>query len=439
MPLGKDIQNIAVMGATLNGVIRNMPAAYSSRQKQYFEPETSKFIQENAQYSSDYFLAQVQGLKAENFYEWETQLIRMADLVNASASMTKIIDDYKMVMFANPAIDYVPRGAKINTAGSTWLVTNPLNISSVAANTVAERCNAVWNHLDYYGNVLSEPLVVEKGAAKSASNDKQEYVLITQGYYNVKAQYNQYTATLGQNSRILLGSKAYAVHGFTDFIQEFTGDYDTVHLCEFSIYFEEPNEEIDDLQRHIAGGLTFSWDMEISGMPTVNIGTPVAFQVSSRRNGETVVSSEEYPISYTWSSSADDIASVSADGVVTGIAEGQCEILCTLQQNETVAASYWVKVEAAGAGMQVAFDAAPPAALEAYQSVQISARCYENGSATDNSVTWNFGGADANAYSAAVDGSTVTITCWGPSQVPLEITASYGEESASASIELLGV
>lgn len=439
MPLGKNIQNIGVMGAPLNGTRRNTPAAYAGRQKQYFASETSKFIQEYAKYSSDYFLAQVQGTNPEDFYTWEDQLIRMADITGPAAATSKILDDYKTVLFANPAIDYIPRGAKINAAGSIWLVTNPLNISSVSANTIAERCNAVWNHLDYYGNVISEPIVVDTGAAKAADNDKQEYVLITKGYYNVKAQYNEYTAQLGQNSRIILGSKAYSVHGFTDFIQEFTGDYGTVHMCEFTLYFEEPNAELDDLERHIAGGRTFSWDIDITGPQEITAGNTAVFQAVSQRDGQTVTSTEEHPIFYQWSSSAEEIATVSETGEVTAVSEGICQILCALVQNPSIISSVPVSVTQAGGDAHIAFTAMPPQAMNAFQSIEVSAAYYENGTRTEDVLAWELQGADASAYSYEVFGNTAKITCWGPSEKPLQVAARFKNYTVAASIELLGV
>lgn len=417
----------------------NAPPQYADRQKQYYGPETSRFMQKYAKYASDYVSAQVQGLDPSNFLAWSNEYIRMADIVTASATTTKNIDDYKMIIFANEHVDYVPKGAKIVAMGSTWLVTNPANISSVIGNAVAQRCNAVWNHLDFYGNVLSEPIVIDSNLARANTNNVQEFVLLTKGYYNAKAQYNQYTAELGQNSRIILGNSAYAITGFTDFLQEFTGDYESVRMCEFSLNYEEPNKEIDDMENHVAGGLNFNWEIGITGPASVQAGQTAQLTAASIRNGASVINTEEYPITYNWSSSNTDIATVDENGLVTGVSAGTCQIICTLAQNTAYSTQYTINVEEALTGNYVSFSEPVPPTLDAYASTVITAAYYENGVKTTEPITWSFTNAPGNSFAAITDGNSATITCYGYSSLPLTVTASHGNTSATAQITLLGV
>ena len=438
MSLKDNLGNVYVMSGGVQNAPQNIPTQYSGRQKQYYEPETARFIHKFAKYASDFFVANVQGLNPDNFDEWSEQYIRMADLVVPSASTTKTIDDFKTVIFADESINYVPKGAKLVTMGSTWLVTNPSNISSAVGNTVAERCNAVWNHLDYYGNVLSEPIVVENDLARANTNNVQEFTLLTKGYYNVKAQLNKYTAELGQNSRIILGSKAYAITGYTDFLQEFTGDYGSVHICEFSINYEEPNKEIDDLANHVAGGLTFSWEIKITGPDEIGEGGSAQLAAESIRNGEQAASTGETPISYLWASSDDSIASVDENGLVSAKSAGECRITCTLAQNTDISAEAVFRVSQASSGGYIRFTKPAPSVLNAYSSAVIQADYYENGVKTGNPVTWDFSNAAGNAYAVLTDGNSATVTCYGYSAKPLIVTASYGNAEETVQITLLG-
>ena len=142
-------------------VVQNTPEQYNSRQKQYLADRTARYVSERAYLSSDYVEADIQGL-LPYFYDYTTLYIRLADILSPSANTTKKVDDYKQVLIPDRAVDYLPIGAKINTMGSTWIVINPSNISSVSTNAVIARCNATYNSYDYYGNIIVEPIVVEK-------------------------------------------------------------------------------------------------------------------------------------------------------------------------------------------------------------------------------------------------------------------------------------
>lgn len=435
-----NISNIAIMGGGVYLPKKNSPPQYRDKQFQYYDPESARYTENYIQYSSDYFLAYVQGVNPDDFWAWEKHYLRLADVVNASATLTKQIDDYKMVLFQSPRINYIPRGTKIVTAGSTWLVTNPQNISGTSAGTIVERCNAVWNHLDYYGNILSEPLVVDRGLAKANTNDRQDLVLITEGYFSIKAQYNEWTSQLGQNSRIMLGSKAYAITGYTDFIQEFTGDYESVRIVEFNAHYEEPNAEIDDIPNHVAGGLTFSWEITVHGDPFVSAGNTTQLTASSERCGEPVDDSSIHPIaSYKWVSNNPNAATVDDNGLVTGIANGIAPITCYLEQNPLIRQEFIILVTAPSAIPFVGFTSTVPEYLNAYDRVEISAAYYVNSQPTEDPIEWSFSGADESKYSVSTGGNQIRITCWGGDVVPLEITASCNGKSFTKEIYLRGV
>ena len=436
------IRNIGILAGGLTAPPKNAPGEYSSRKRQYLGAESTAFAKQYAKYSTDYFSAEAQGLDRSNPTAWQTVSMRMADVINPSASMTRYIDDYKMILIGDEAIDYVPLGTKFVTMGSTWLAVNPENISSAYGTGVIRRCNAVWNHLDFYGNVLSEPLAIERTVANASTPDAQDHLLVATGYYNVKCQYNEYTAQLNDNSRIILGSSAYRLSGFTDFIQEFTGDYSSVRLAEFTARYEEPNREIDDMENHVAGGLEFSWEITISGNAKASIGYPTVWAASSTRNGEAVESTQEHPISYLWESSDEGIASIDADGNITPVSAGTCRITCRLEQNPSIEETVTIEVLPVSTDTSVAFNGSVPETLGPTQTAEITASVFRGGKASVFPVSWEFSGADEASYSAEVGSSkpnTAVITCWRASETPLTVTAKYRTYAAETQIVLEGI
>lgn len=430
--------NIGLMGG-ISGKCTNAPKEYKDRQRQYFADETVAFAEEYAKYSPDYVKANIQGLIEGDFYAWSVKYIRVSDTIKQGISLTRKTDDQKAYLIPDRRIDYVPEGAKLETMGSTWFVTNPSNISGATASGIMRRCNATWNHYDFYGNLLKEPILIEKSQAMANANDFQEVSLIMQGYFNVIVQRNDETEELDQNSRIILGRRAYQITGYSDVVREFTEDESSSHLLYFAARMQEPNLEIDDMENHVAGGKTFSWIISISGAGKMRAGSAVQFTASSVRNGETVSGTDARPVSYIWTSSDDTIATVGTDGTVRALRNGVCRITCALLQNQTITQSFDVAVEAAESGNAVEFSGTVPTSVSAYESAEISAQPFQNGEKADGTVEWIFEGADAGAYTAQIDGNRVKISCWGASAAPLTITAGWNGARVSAEVQLLGL
>ena len=435
MSINKSIKNALLTANGLVSFSTNQPKCYADKQRQYFSPETKTFIQNRAKYSSTFFVAQVQGIDPNDPFAWQERYIRMADIVRASAAILRRADNYKIVLFADRDVEYLVPGSKIVTMGSTWLVTNPFNLSGADGQTIAQRCNAVWNYLDDYGNVKSEPIVVTNYRASASDSDAQESLLVTKGYFNVAAQYNDMTRQIDTNTRFILGTAAYRVTGYSDFLQEFTGDYETVRLLEFTVRFEEPNREIDDMENHVAGGKTFSWDVQISGGDSVEPGGTLQLAASSFRCGDHV--GEEIPVSYLWSSSDESVLTVNENGLVTAIADGEAVITATLEQNLSYFGEITVRVEPAQSSVQ--FTSPVPEALKAYEDTVLTAAFFIGSVESDDAVEWSVSGAEKGSYRVMCGEKSITVYCYGYSNTPLVITALHGEQSASVCIRLEGV
>lgn len=439
MPISDNIKNGLIASGRLKTALRNAPAQYGDRQRQYLGDPSTEFVHQYAKYATDFFAARVQGLNPDAPYEWETTYIRMADIAPETASTLRKQDDYKNIMFADESIEYVPEGTKIEAMGSIWLVTNPQNISNAIGGGVIQRCRSTWNHLDWYGNLLQEPLCVEKAILTANDSDMQEYALITKGYVNITCQRNEYTKNLNTNSRMILGSSAFRITGFGDYAQEFTGNYDSVRLLEFTARYEPPNEEIDDMENHVAGGKTFSWEIRITGNTVIKTGAASLLAAQSIRMGKTVETSCERAIGYLWKSSNPDVLEVGLDGSIFGISEGESVVTCTLVQNREIQQSVRVTVVPAEGENEVAFLGNIPKSICAYESLTLEAAYFEGGEQRLDRVSYSLSGAERMSYSFEVFENRLTVNCWGDSKTPLEITATVGDYSTSVKLGLEGL
>lgn len=437
------IKNAMLAGSSSFSFKQQIPTQYSDRQKRYMNYETRKFTEQMARYSSDYVEAQIQGLIPEDPFGYTKVHIRFSDIVRSSSAISYEFDNYKVIDIAEPQYTYVRIGAKVVAMGSTWLVINPANMGNVLGKAMIQRCDAVWNYLDYYGNVCSEPMCFDRRLAKANDGDAQRSTMITKGYFDAKVQYNSATTQLDTNSRIILGSAAYKVTGFSDFIQEFTGDYNSINLLEFDLRYEEPNDAIDDMVNHVAGGKTFKWDIRVSGTPTLMAGDTTQLTATSIRTAEEktkiVTSTEGKPISYIWESNNERIACVGVDGAVTAVSEGEAEITCILAQNTAQKSVFKIIVAGDATAPHVNFTSTVPEKIGVYQELTLTAEYFEDGIATGNDITYEFSGAPDNAYTVKINGNEVIIKCFRGAVLPLVITALHGEYSDTAQVYLEGI
>ena len=183
MSVADNVKQARVLSGYAPHIAKNDPAEYADKQPECFAGATAMFRKARLRYASDFVEASVQFWRDLNkTAPWKTVKLRFANVVRPSSAIQRNFDDYKQVISDDPSIGYLRPGAKIRCMGSTWLVVNPDNISGGEGMAIIRRCNAVWNHLDYYGNIVSEPIIVENARANCSSPDTQAEENISTGY-----------------------------------------------------------------------------------------------------------------------------------------------------------------------------------------------------------------------------------------------------------------
>ena len=341
-------------------------------------------------------------------------------------SNTSKNDDWRVVYFERPDIDYIRPGTKFWFWNNTWLADNPSNIASVTGNALVKRCNAVWNALDYYGNIVSEPMSITKPTTTANANADTEMMNLADSYMDCIIQANEWTlANLRNNTRMILGTSGFAVRGLSDYIREFTDQQDSVRILRFSLYYQEPLET-DDMENQVAGGLAFSWQINVTGPKSMQAGQSAAFTADSLRNNEPVPAAQT--VTYQWASSNTEVATVDETGLVTAVTDGQVTITCTLAENTNIYTEVQLAVQAASIGLSWASEL--PENVPVYQSRNISV------TGAQGPVSWLFSGPEENAYTVSTDGETATITCYYPSPIPLTMTVTDSITTLTAEIQL---
>lgn len=405
-------------------------------QTQYFADASRAFARKNLRWSSNMVLAQVQGLDDNDFYAYKPLRIRTTMMIDPTTGKN-LGSDWQKIMVENPKIDFLPLGAKVIFNGNTWLVVNPMNVQSITGTSVIRRCNAVWNHLDYYGNILHEPFCYGQGAGDLATgNSVKEGMILIDAYQHSVMQLNPETEEIMHNRRMILGHQAYTVRGVQDFAQEFTEDISSVHIQYFDLESAEPLA-IDDMENRVADGLSFQWKISLPEEVQMKAGQEETFAPASYRNGS---SEAESGIEYLWSSSDENILLVSAEGRVKAVQEGNASIVCSLKKNPSITAKMAVTVVSKETSIPASLEwiTSIPEQLAKYDECTIEAAYYADGVKTEESITYSFSGPDDSAYSAAQSGNIVQVKCWLPSTQPLVMTAECKNIIKTVEIKLTG-
>jgi len=402
------------------------PDKYTGKQHEYFETPTVEYVYQNAKYASNYFKAQVQGIIPGTFETERGAYIRSMDIVEQTTG-AKMPNDYQCIYFQDTRIRGLYTGAKVKYAGNTWLAISPFNIADPMTQAVVRRCNAVWKHYDYYGNILSEPFIFHDGRASATANEYLDYDVIPNWYQKCVMQLNDNTRELAYNRRIVLGSSVVEVRGLVDFITDFSGQTkedienpEPSHVMFFDVQFEPPTE-YDDMEKGIAGGKAFSWVILPSCASEMSIGAEQILSVSSLRNNE-APDEAKHPVSYLFSSSDSSVATIDLDGKVTAIGEGSTTITVALEQNPDITATIEVSVVAQSEQAEFVFEPEIPDKLKQMQNYSGAVYVKRGSEVVQSDITVEVYGAKEEAeVTFDKEIGELIIACYEPSQTAMSL------------------
>lgn len=438
-----DLNKLARNSVMVNGTTPYMKTGASrydeGLKKQYFADQTRLYAQEIGPAASNVYDAMCQGVSdGGDWYDWRKVRIRVSPAATASTGETMPDDWMKLHIIKPVSIDTVPIGAYLTFAGNTWIVYKGKNMGSVIGDGIIRRCNSVINVLDWYGNIVPVPMSYAKMGTLGNASHATENSIVAKNYISCICQLNEHSAVFAENTRIILGKAAYSMRGLNDFTREFTDDQESVHLLTFTIERSAPLPQ-DSLEKQCADYHSFRWEIGITGARSMTAGNAQKLGVKSNRMGETVVSDDEHPISYLFSSSDESVATVDSEGNVTAVGVGSAVITVTLRQNPEISQTMEISVTAAESGESVGFTSTMPETLGEYETALIRAARFLNGAETDGTVRFDFSGPPEICYSAAQTRENGRLlTCFGASNVPLKITVSdENGHSATAEIRLV--
>lgn len=433
--LSKNIKNGLLSSYYLNVIPSNTPAFAQNRYNKYHD-ETNAFYDTYAKYASNVFDAEMQGLNYADFYAWRKVRIRSSAVINPSTG-ENLSDNWQKILILDKTVDMIPLGAYVKFGGSTWIAYNPDNIAAAAGTAIVVRCNTTYNTLDYYGNIVKTPMHYAKGTILASSPYYMQYDATIDGYQHIVMQYNENTKHVGNNTRIILGNSAFGFYGVSNFALEFTDDETSNHVIRADLRLQE-TLKTDDTVNHIADAGSFSFNLNLGGANTMHEGDTQKLTVQAQRNGEFIESTEEYPLSYTWASSDENVATVDENGVVTAVSDGNCVISCVLDQNTQETAEFSIVIEARESNNYVDFVSSAPENVRVLDSFSLEAKYFENGVATDNAITYTVEAENEDSLSFTQSSNILYVQTWASSETPVTITASYDGYSESVSFTILG-
>lgn len=434
---------------------------YTGRKYPYFEKPTDRYIWDNAKYASNYYEAHLQGVIGRPFEETRGARLRSMDIVEQSTGTT-LPNDWQSVYFEDSRIRGLHVGAKLWFGGSTWLAALPYSIADGTGHSVIRRCNAFYNTLDWYGNIVTEPFCWQKGPANATSNEYLDYTSIAHAYNKCMMQLNEHTEEMLHNRRMVLGKSAWQVSGIVDFTADFSdtregGQAETEEqrksrVIYFDLYQTEPLAT-DDMDRHVAGGKAFTWQITTALPATMMKGSTLNVNAESLRNGEKA-DGGDHSVTYHYETSDSSVLTVDDDGNVTAVDDGEATITVILCENPANRTECTVHIgenpmypsETLYPGQEakpysdseIVTEPELPDEMRMLDERTVRIAKYREGAEEEAVFTLETEGPDEYCYSAELNGDELYIKCWESSGKPLKLRIRTGDTVLEKEIKLKG-
>lgn len=384
-------------------------------QNQYFAEETLSFIDQMGEFAPNPYVVEVQEVGS---IEWKKHYARMTDVIADPKTGQSRGDTWKNIIFYGN-IPKVTLGIKLRFENNIWIGYNSANFPSITSSIVARQCGAVLNWLDQWGNVITEPCVLDSYETMDADNMTNPSIPVTlkKGDKKVFVQNNINTMSINDNARFIIGGQAWRVFGVDRTQRQETLNKDSVYTMQFNISKDEP-VATDDMENEIANGKSIVWEIKtdtslIKGV----IGNFGTINATVYLNG--LIRSD---VSVLFSSSNGNIVSVNQNtGDYTMLGEGSAEIICAFEKNPNIKTMVSVECELALSDNQCSISTNPMIGeLQQYDVVTMESYLLING-VKDISVPINF-------TLSGVPSSLYTVTNMASNAFTLECLESYESE-----------
>lgn len=284
------------------------------------------------EYAPDVEMVEIQkDFGSDEYYPYQ---MRVERVFNAKTQDTRS-DDWKEFLSPDPNFN-LPYGLYLRWKNNYWIVYNKENFDYPTRGVICRRCITTFNFVDEWGNLRMYPVSV--GKPKEAS-DYVNVQFTNPGGFNVfYMQLDQYSKYIRPNDRFLIGNTGYWTSykvqggGITNYLREETMNMTETGLLSLICFTYEGNDDTDNLELGVANYYEKIFTIELD---QYNIEQYSGFSIRiipTVKRGYNIQENVEL----IWSSSDENIAIVDNDGVITLISEGETDITCMMEKNNSV-------------------------------------------------------------------------------------------------------
>ena len=335
-------------------------------------------------------------------------------------NVVKNAKDFRRLMFKDQTHD-VSRGLKYRFDNNYWLVYEETTEEEPFCDVSIRRCNNIAKWVDKdTGNIIEEPCILDYELSstnvqytKDVATANSKVTLIIQG--------NDNTHKIKKNDRFIFNSVPYSFKAINNFMQN---DYvdNEVPILFMELYLDQVQPS-DDLVNNIANRYDYNYVLNIEQSNVEQIKGFSGTLTETVKYNDNITN-----IPVVWSSSDTSVVIINSSGVynIIGDVGTTATITCSIDGNSNVKDTLTVKVISATTDNKelVVTDINT---LSQYDSVNISANIYNNGTIQSDTVTcvanWS---NNVNYTLVNNNNNTWTLTNNRMSNVPLILTFTSG-------------
>lgn len=335
-------------------------------------------------------------------------------------NVVKNAKDFRRLMFKDQTHD-VSRGLKYRFDNNYWLVYEETTEEEPFCDVSIRRCNNIAKWVDKdTGNIIEEPCILDYELSspnaqytKDVATANSKVTLIIQG--------NDNTHKIKKNDRFIFNSVPYSFKAINNFMQN---DYvdNEVPILFMELYLDQVQPS-DDLVNNIANRYDYNYVLNIEQSNVEQIKGFSGTLTETVKYNDNITN-----IPVVWSSSDTSVVIINSSGVynIIGDVGTTATITCSIDGNSNVKDTLTVKIISATTDNKelVVTDINT---LSQYDSVNISANVYNNGTIQSDTVTcvanWS---NNVNYTLVNNNNNTWTLTNNRMSNVPLILTFTIG-------------